>query len=339
MKPLLVSSNQDIIRRCWAAFDLDTVEELVVVPDASVALTALSEPEAAFTHIIVDLGLPGSSGLIVCDTVGKSPEFAGLKLWAIDAGKNAGLARIAAQLGAEKTFNASEITKETVHPESQNGRVSNEGASDDPAETDAASEDTGSNKRAYSEKVRISGVRNCLSRRKFDSYFAKMSKPELFKTRVVVLEISNAATIFPKVTPDDFLEMLKFVARGVSDYFGDATSRFTYNGEGVFLCAFSDHSDFSAEKLVKAVQQASTLADHSTQLMLNKLKLKVGPVKRASGVFKSHPTEKTKQSARPSRQDKAIAATSPVVPKKPRVQTRLLTTDDTEAGVDRKMAQ
>ncbi|MEO0712304.1 MAG: hypothetical protein AAFU41_05840 [Pseudomonadota bacterium] len=328
MKLLLVSADQKITSSCREILASMPTIEFTSVSDAGAALAVLGDQEYGASHVLVDLGLPNSSGLIVCNTVGKSPQFSETKLWTIDAGKSADLFKTAHQLGAERNLLREDVPDQILGRTSQanTAKSTNQSAShplQTPLDTDPSFQ-----KLTFADKVRIGGVRNCLSRSKFDAYFEAMSKPERFSMRIVAIEISNAETIFPKVTPDVFLEILQFVARKIIEHFHDGKSRLTYSGNGIFICAFSGQTKFDLSRLAETIHRSSPEAEMSLRFVLDKIAINIGPVKRVTGVFRSHYEHHgTNPSTTPERETNN-APTVPVTPRKPRIQTRLLRAED-----------
>lgn len=328
MKLLLVSPDREITGLCREEFASQPSVELLAVPDAGAALAVLCDPKSAFSHVLVDLRLPNSSGLIVCDAVGKSPQLSDAKLWTIDAGHNSDLFRTAHQLGAEKNIERANLSAELSGQSRVAEAASTRPPSAAPHTNTAPDQEKKSQKLAFSDKIRIGGVRDCVSRAKFDAYFAAMSKSEQFNTRIVALEITNAEAIFPKVTPDVFLQILRFVAQEVSEHFAQVKSKLTYNGNGVFICAFAGQSDFDRTKLVESIQRSSAEADMALQFISSKLTIHVGPVKRVAGVFKSHQKHQAKTPTAPPERKESAVMPPPVTPRRPRIQTRLLRAED-----------
>lgn len=340
MRVLLVSCDRDVALGYEGILAARASGELVVAQSATEALAILTDVQAVFSHILVDLALPKASALLVCDAVGKSPRFARTKLWVIDAEEDEGLVRSAQQLGAQKRVRRMSMPGEAgprdagnnARNETPNGIAATAPAAAQapaPAPTPKSDGQTArSSALSFEDKTRIPGVRNCVSRSKFDAYFAAMTKAELYKARLVALEITNAEAIFPKVTPDDFLEMLRYVALGISDHFSQVPSRLTYNGKGVFFCAFLDQFDLEPDELIGSIRQASADAEIQVQLILNRLHLSVGRVKRAAGVFTSFPTkDSTQEPTAPGREAVQPAAATPAPSPRRRVQTRLLRFD------------
>lgn len=346
MRLLLVSCDREVALGYKGVFAARALGELVIAQSAGEALAILGDGGAEFSHVLVDLGLPKASALLVCDAVGRSPRIKQTKLWVIDAGEDEGLVRSAQQLGAQKRVRRDAVpgaaapqpggedapsaqpqeappqTEAAPAPPPAQARAPAPAVAPEPQEEPASSKPL-----SFEDKTRIPGVRNCVSRSKFDAYFAAMTKAELYKARIVALEITNAEAIFPKVTPDDFLETLRCVALGISDHFAHVPSRLTYNGKGVFFCAFLDQFEFGPDALIASIRQTAAQAEIPVQLILNRLVLNVGPVKRAAGVFTSFPAQQgTQEPAAPGR-DPVRPAPAPPSPRRRRVQTRLLKFD------------
>jgi CheY-like chemotaxis protein len=323
MKLLLISSNYETANSFREALRDKPNCEHLILQNASFALAILADPHKEFSHVIVDLGMPGSTGLIICDAVGRSPKHRYTELWTISCpGKNE-LLRSARQLGAVGNFARDDIQANLIQKLSKNNSPA---LSQDPAlPRNPVSQCTeiGPRKFALADKIPLTDLQGFLSRDEFDAYFASLSKPELVATRIVAIKISNAKQIFPKITPDTFYHLLRFLAQVLTEYFEQDNTKLVYNGGGVFLCAFSNRFYFDPGGLVEAIHEARMREENWVQFILTKLDFHVGQVARAKGVFKSEDSAKKQQNPGHSKVHLSTSVAL-VDPRRPRVRTRVV---------------
>lgn len=201
---------------------------------ASDALKALSRAKNPFDCLLIDIQMPGKSGIELLREIRALPDYANTPIIMLTAMCERSYVDNAFLEGAvdyiTKPFDLSDLrvrlnSVQTLSKERRNS-ASGESASVKPVQTALY---------GFDDAFPINGVPRLLGCREFDNYIAQLSRGRQFNSQCVAIKLQDASFAFEASSDSDFSKAIDCLALSISTCLAREDCMFSYRGRGVFL--------------------------------------------------------------------------------------------------------
>jgi len=266
-------------------------EEVTWVGSGDEALDILSNSVGGFDCLLFDIQMPRMSGVELCRHAREMDRYRQTPIVMITSMKDRGYIDDAFAAGATdyvtKPLDATEFRARM----GMVARLLDERQRSTAFVHNDLSDDVPEMRVAFEEPVMIHGLNGVIDFTALQNYFATLGKKRLLSTAVFACEISNAATIYTKAPPGDFVNILGDVSSVVFDTLKMHQILISYAGSGRYICVVNALAGIDTVELERDINLA--MMDFREIYSADRLpmpRIAVGPITRSSLFSLANPT-------------------------------------------------
>lgn len=266
-------------------------DDVTSVGSGDEAIEALANSLTGYDCLLFDIQMPGLSGVELCRHVREMDDYLQTPIVMITSMKDRGYIDDAFAAGATdyvtKPLDATEFRARMgmvarLLSERRRGAALVHNAADDGMPEIAVD---------FEEPVMVHGLNGIIDFTAVQNYFATLGKKRLLTTAVFTCEISNAATIYTKAMPGDFVNIIGDVATVIFDTLKTHQVMISYAGSGRYICIVNALAGIDTMELEREINLA--MMDFREIYSTDRLPMPrviVGPMARSSLFSLANPT-------------------------------------------------
>ncbi|SHG79467.1 response regulator [Marivita hallyeonensis] len=265
--------------------------DIVSANDGKLALQMLSKAEDEFDCILMDISMPGLTGIELCKLLRSAPKFASVPIVMMTALADKASVDNAFRAGAtdyvNKPFDIVELEMRLRMAKNLNSKRL--------TETETRIEHPTVSLRSINriEPVKLDGVEDLIDYNALCNYLAHLSLAGLEARQVVALKLHDFDRISSRASEQELSYFLSEIAEVVADAYRQYDCMMAYCGDGAFIVV-SDKSNLESsvsmeERIIKALKDKNIEYDDSSMLALE---VSIGNPIRPN-TSKSHRVRKT----------------------------------------------
>lgn len=258
-------------------------EDVTSVDSGDMALEILAKSVGGFDCMLLDIQMPRMSGVELCRHVREMDEYRQTPIVMITSMKDRGYIDDAFAAGATdyvtKPLDATEfrarmgMVARLLSERQRTAALVHNTADDGMREISIA----------FEEPVMVHGLNGVIDFAAAQNYFATLGKKRLLSTAVFACDITNAATIYTKAAPGDFVNVLGDVSTVIFDTLKMHQVMIAYAGSGRYLCIVNALAGIDSAELEREINLA--MMDFREIYSADRLpmpRVSVGPMTRSS---------------------------------------------------------
>ena len=258
MKILAVDDDPSILEVLEAALSSLESYDVYTALSAVEGLEILMDHPDTFSAALIDIQMPDMNGIEMCQEVRKLPDYQHMPLIIVTAMSQRSYISDAFRAGATdyvtKPFDLIDLRGRVASAVRQSQRMSKS-----------------KNDRSHvlSEALPLRNVTRFLGHDEYENYVMQISQSMTSKSSVVGIKIQNVKTLYDKLGPDLFEDVVQTVGEAISELTRQEGHMISYRGNGVFLCirigrqdGLPDSFEMILNRQIHAIKPAS-LAKYS----------------------------------------------------------------------------
>ncbi|MFQ5437470.1 MAG: PleD family two-component system response regulator [Paracoccaceae bacterium] len=252
MRILAVDDDTLILELLRETLAASGYHDAVTANSADEAMALIAAPGARFDCLLLDIQMPGRTGLDLCADIRATPGYSRTPIIMVTAMSEKSYVDRAFEAGATdyvtKPFDQMELSARLGVA----GKLIDERrqVEDGMCRVHEMTEQLDASlSLSLCEPIEIKGVSRCLGYIAFENYVLHLTRGSLFFSSALAIKIANIATLHETLRASDFCRMLTAVARLMSDRLEAANAFLSYRGNGVFVCISHRLSLFERDDL------------------------------------------------------------------------------------------
>ncbi|MDU9005492.1 response regulator [Sedimentitalea todarodis] len=257
MKILAVDDDPSLLELIPMILAEAGMTDVTVANSAENALSVISEQSEPFECFLLDIQMPGRSGIELCGDIRKLPGYSQTPIIMLTAMQEKVFIDDAFMAGATdyitKPFDFSEVSArlgmaKLLVKEQKKVR-------DLAAQASKSNEDTDANSKPdFNERFDLGGVKGLVSIQAFENYLNQLSRAGYQSSRFFAIHMQDALGIFERCTASEFDYALRHVADGISVSYQSGAVVMCYIGNGNFICSSNAAELYTTAQLEDAIQ-------------------------------------------------------------------------------------
>ena len=238
MRLLAVDDDPLILDLLPVVFKQADFPQITVAASGMDALSILKEPDAQFDCLLLDIEMPGMSGVELCQRIRAMPQYHDTPILMLTSVTDRGVIERAFAAGANdyinKPFDVKEITTRVRVAKRMSETVGEAPVLDLnhlPADGQKGDHDFSIN-----SAVRLSGVEQLILPFSLGNYLSQLSRRRLDTCNIFAVRVENMDTLFAECNTRELALALTEVTQAVNDVVDCPKLLMAYDGNGTFLC-------------------------------------------------------------------------------------------------------
>lgn len=260
---LLVDDEPDLCELLSAALTAADGCSVAVAHDAREALQALSEEDEVFDGILLDIQMPGTTGIELCAIIRSTPGYDDVPIIMLTAMTERRFLQAAYANGADdyitKPFEFDEIRAKLGRERWMRRRRSHLKAGRASLGSSAAQRGREVIS-ALDDPVLLPSIDRCIRRDAFQNFLLQARKRPGSDLSIRAIKVASVHDIFTRLTTAEYQNLMIGIARIVSDLTQESEDVVTHLGNGILLTACDGSSALTPAAMQEALH-ASGIVD------------------------------------------------------------------------------
>ncbi|KIN60492.1 Two component transcriptional regulator, winged helix family protein [Sulfitobacter noctilucae] len=250
----------DLLQTIFAQADLPDIS---VAPSGIAGLAMLEDPDFEVDGLILDITMPGMSGIDLCKAVRQMPRHRHKPILMLTSVTDITTVENAFAAGADdyvtKPFDVKEIVARVRVAE----RMVEKASPLSTVEPTERPEEQVAGQHAIdiAEPLRIAELANLIHPFALGNYLAQLSRRKVDRSTIFAVHLSQISDIFAKCTTAELSQIVKGVGEAINTAVGRPRLLMAYEGNGMFICILPG-SEALEWPLVEHQIQAALNAQH-----------------------------------------------------------------------------
>lgn len=239
MKILVVDDDESVLQILERTLALAGKTEVVTAMSGAAALDAISQQDAPFDCLLVDIQMPELDGVTLIKMVRQTPGYGGTAIVMLTAMQDKEHLDAAFAAGATdfvtKPFDFVDLRQRILDAYATSRRKVD---LQDHTMMEGELKKMGGEVKDFrlEDPISVGGNAKEINDREFENYLIELTRRKPRRMTVFAAKIHDAQHVYMNCSSDGFVEILEEVASAIGDILLGEHGLMTYRGNGVFLC-------------------------------------------------------------------------------------------------------
>lgn len=258
MRVLVVDDDPDVLDILSLSLEMMGNHDVSKCSSARQAMAAIQTAPEPFETFLLDIQMPEINGVELCRMIREIPVYQFTPILMVTAMSDKSHIEHSFAAGAtdyvSKPIDFTDLKhriglaeKSAFQTEQLSGEIRQLAASSSPASDTLVS---------LQEAIPIDNVDGVLRVHAFENYLKQMSRLEFHHVRLLLVSVTNIASIYEHCNRRQFVDQVTDIAEGLTDAFAGSAPFVAYFGRGIYVVALTSQSDITEEEAEVRIDSA-----------------------------------------------------------------------------------
>lgn len=238
MRLLAVDDDPAILDLLPMVFRQAGLPQVTVASSAAAALELIASPDRGFDGLILDIDMPGMTGIELCRAVRKRPGYRNTPILMLSAASDDVSIEQAFAAGADdyitKPFDVKDIANRVRVAE----RMAARSVKAPVLSSKVQAHDATPGVHAFAQNVplRLADTQQLVLPFALGNYLSQLSRRRLDNCSIFAARLEQIGSLYAATKPHEFARLLEHIVAAIARVIGCPQPLMSYEGDGVFLC-------------------------------------------------------------------------------------------------------